>query len=330
MSLVTFPGATTFPGWIDVPTGSITQMPPNTDANTGAGSGFVLDFTAAPVAARLGEVVFGATDSEGGQYWLTGVDGLHEVDMRLETGERAYRDGSWAASGLFAARRVTISATIAAPLSAGSAGLVRRLEWVRRHIPWRSAAPLVVNEYGRCVLADAQVCDAVEVKRITRWRADIKIPLIVPDPFWMAATWHTGRPDWTRRTLVAGRAGGGMVFPTVTPFIFKAGGDGDRRAIFDITTATPARVLFTIEGPLTGATISDDAGWETRISGHVLAGQTLTIDPQSRRVELGGASRRSWLDGWPRLDPGPHAITWRTEGADESTRLHIDYVETTL
>lgn len=325
MNQITYPGARTFPGWME-----------STGGDAGATPEAVLPvgFTQYPrdrdLAMRLGGFVWGCRDSAGYQWRLAGIDGLHTVTVDTQTGERAWRDGNWSAPGWVRAKHVAVTCHLVAPPDAGHHGLHERLAAIGQTLPIRRPGPVTVYEYGRAWFFLAQVVGEVDVTRVGAFVYTLKFTLLAPDPVLVAARWESPGPAWTTKTLTATRSASGFTLPVTLPHLIPDSEDGDTRAIFDITGAYPARVVLRIDGPLDRATIVDDAGWHLTVAGRIEAGETLTIDPQARQVTLGGASRRAWIDQWPRLDPGPHAITWTPEGTDASTRLHVDYVETTI
>lgn len=325
MREVTVPGPRTYPGWMEATagTGPTWEEPP-------IPATFRLRDAGWPLAVRFPSLIVGAIDDEGGTWAVTGFEGLYSAASRYESGERGWRDGSWVGRGFLEAKHVTVSVRIRVPEGLAADAIPQRLNALHKALPWRSPAQVVFKDWGHVWAGDALVEDRVEVTRASRWIVEATIPLLIPDPVLLAASWSTGRPAWVTRTLIAGRASSGFTLPVTLPHSIPSVGDGDTRAVFDITGAAPARVILRVSGPIDRAVVTDDAGWETTITGRVDADQELIIDPQTRQVLLDGASRRAWLTGWPHLAPGPHAITWRPEGATADTRLHIDYVETSV
>lgn len=322
----TFPGIRTYPGWSEGAStpAEIVGAPLGNTSFTQVGP---VD----PVAIRFGGLTVGCRDSEGGQWWVTKVDQLHDLPLKFEKVSRQLGDGAVTASGFLDARHVEIGVSIGV-LPASGASVHDRLDMLKRALPIRQSAPVVIKDWGRVFCVEARVEDTLKVRRVGRWRFDVTIPLYIPDPVLLAASWQTGRPAWITRSLSMQTVSSGFTLPLSAPFRIEASEQDEGLSRFTVAGSGPARMLMTVTGPVKNAAIIDaSGGWQTTLMGTLDAGQTLTIDPRLRQVLAGGvSSRRAWLTGWPNLEPGEHTISWTGESSSEETMLRIDYVETYL
>lgn len=324
----TYPGIRTYPGWSE---GEASSNSGGIVGEPSSGAPFTQIGPVDPVAIRVGGLTLGCRDSDGGQWWVTQVDQLHDLRVRFEKVTRQMGDGTITGDGLLDPRHAEISVSIGIKPES-NASLHDRLDALKRSLPIRRTAPVVVRDWGRVFCVDARVEDTVKVKRVGKWRFDVAIPLYIPDPVLLAASWQTGQPAWVTRSLSMQTVMSGFTVPFTLPVNIPSSSRDDGLSRFTVAGSGPARMVMTLTGPVENPVITDAAGgWQTTLTGTLGAGETLSIDPHLRQVLAGGiSSRRAWLSGWPSLEPGEHAISWTGEGASVETMLRVDYVETYL
>lgn len=280
-------------------------------------------------AAKLGRLVFGGVDSDGVQWILTDISGFYDIDLDGETGARAWRDGDWVGRGWIRGHRFTVK--IAVKTDENRPDLVTRaVEAIKRALPVRVPAPLVVQDREQ-VTAEDVICE--DKVKVTRWRtaAHIEIPLLAPSPVRYAADWDTGDIAWDVYETGLPKKSGGLRVPFIVPFIIRSSVvSGELR----FTVGGSARPLsqIIITGPVKNPVVRDAvAGWRVAVDLDMSAGERLVIDPSARRVELNGASRRGAISGgFPALDVGDYLVTWSADSFSPDARLKIRVAESYL
>lgn len=280
-------------------------------------------------AARLGDLVFGGVDSDGVQWILTDISGFYDVDLEGETGARAWRDGDWVGRGWIRGHRFTVK--IAVKTDENRPDLVTRaVEAIKRALPVRTPAPLVVQDREQ-VTAEDVICE--DKVTVTRWRtaAHIEIPLLAPNPVRYAADWETGQVAWEVYETGLPKKTGGLRVPFTVPFIIKSSVVAGELRFVAGGSARPL-ALIEVTGPVKNPVIRDAvAGWCVAVDLDIAAGERLVIDPTARTVELNGASRRGAISGgFPVIDVGEHLITWSADSFSPDARLKIRVAESYL
>lgn len=280
-------------------------------------------------AAKLGGVIFGGVDSDGVQWILTDISGFYDIDLDGETGARAWRDGDWVGRGWIRGHRFTVK--IAVKTDENRPDLVTRaVEAIKRALPVRIPAPLVVRDREQ-VTAEDVICE--DKVKVTRWRtaAHIEIPLLAPNPVRYAADWGTGATVWDVYETGLPKKSGGLRIPFTVPFIIKSAVvAGELRFIVGGSARPLSQII--ISGPVKNPVIRDAvAGWRVAVNLEIQEGERLVIDPGARTVELNGASRRGAISGgFPAVDVGEHLITWSADGYTPEARLKIRVAESYL
>lgn len=280
-------------------------------------------------AAKLGGLTFGGVDSDGVQWILTDISGFYDVDLDGETGARAWRDGDWVGKGWIRGHRFT--AKIAVKTDENRPDLVTgAVEAIKRALPVRTPAPLVVRDRDR-VTAEDVICE--DKVKVTRWRtaAHIEIPLLAPSPVRYAADWETGATSWDVYETALPKKSGGLRVPFRIPVIIRSSFvAGELRFTVGGSAHPLSRIIIT--GPVKNPVVRDAvAGWRVAVNLDMSAGERLVIDPGARTVELNGASRRGAISGgFPALDVGEHLITWSADAFSQDARLKIRVAESYL
>lgn len=280
-------------------------------------------------AAKLGGLVFGGVDSDGVQWILTDISGFYDIDLEGETGARAWRDGDWVGRGWIRGHRFTMK--IAVKTDENRPDLVTRaVEAIKRALPVRTPAPLVVQDREQ-VTAEDVICE--DKVKVTRWRtaAHIEIPLLAPNPVRYAADWGTGAVAWDVYETGLPKKSGGLRVPFKVPFIIKSESVAGELRFIVAGSARPLSQII-ISGPVKNPVIRDAvAGWRVAVDLDIGAGERLVIDPAARTVELNGASRRGAIaGGFPAVDVGEHLITWSADSYTPEARLKIRVAESYL
>ena len=277
-------------------------------------------------AAKLGGLIFGGVDTDGVQWILTDISGFYDVDLDGETGARAWRDGDWVGKGWIRGHRFT--AKIAVKTDGNHPELITgAVEAIKRALPVRTPAPLVVRDREQ-VTAEDVICE--DKVKVTRWRtaAHIEIPLLAPSPVRYAADWDTGQIAWDVYETALPKKTGGLRVPFRVPFIIRSSFvAGELR--FNVGGSARPLSQIIISGPVKNPVIRDAvAGWRVAVNLDMGAGERLVIDPGTRTVELNGASRRGAISGgFPALDVGEHLITWSADAFSQDARLKIRVAE---
>lgn len=280
-------------------------------------------------AAKLGGLVFGGVDSDGVQWILTDISGFYDIDLEGETGARAWRDGDWVGRGWIRGHRFTVK--IAVKTDENRPELVTNaVEAIKRALPVRIPAPLVVRDREQ-VTAEDVICE--DKVKVTRWRtaAHIEIPLLAPNPVRYAADWDTGATVWDVYETGLPKKSGGLRVPFTVPFIIKSAVvAGELRFIVGGSARPLSQII--ISGPVRNPVVRDAvAGWRVAVNLDIQEGERLVIDPGARTVELNGASRRGAISGgFPVIDVGEHLITWSADGYTPEARLKIRVAESYL
>lgn len=280
-------------------------------------------------AARLGNLVFGGVDTDGVQWILTDISGFYDIDLEGETGARAWRDGDWVGRGWIRGHRFTVK--IAVKTDDNRPDLVTgAVEAIKRALPVRTPAPLVVRDRGR-VTAEDVICE--DKVKVTRWRtaAHIEIPFLAPSLVRYAADWETGAVAWDEYETGLPKKSGGLRVPFTVPFIIKSETvAGELR--FNVGGSARPLSQIIITGPVKNPVVQDVvAGWRVAVDLDMGAGERLVIDPGARSVELNGASRRGAISGgFPVIDVGEHLVTWSADSFSADARLKIRVAESYL
>lgn len=277
-------------------------------------------------AAKLGGLTFGGVATDGVQWILTDISGFYDVDLDGETGARAWRDGDWVGKGWIRGHRFTVK--IAVKTDENHPELITgAVEAIKRALPVRTPAPLVVKDRGR-VTAEDVICE--DKIKVTRWRtaAHIEIPLLAPSPVRYAADWETGAVAWDVYETALPKKSGGLRVPFRVPFIIKSSFVAGELRFMVAGSARPLSQII-ISGPVKNPVIRDAvAGWRVAVNLGMAAGERLVIDPGARTVELNGASRRGAIaGGFPAIDVGEHLITWSADAFSQDARLKIRVAE---
>lgn len=280
-------------------------------------------------AAKLGGLIFGGVDTDGVQWILTDISGFYDIDLEGETGARAWRDGDWVGRGWIRGHRFTVK--IAVKTDENRPDLVTRaVEAIKRALPVRTPAPLVVRDREQ-VTAEDVICE--DKVKVTRWRtaAHIEIPFLAPSPVRYAADWDTGAIAWDVYETGLPKKSGGLRVPFRVPFIIKSAVVAGELRFIVGGSARPLS-LIEVTGPVRNPVIRDAvAGWRVAVNLDMGAGERLVIDPTARTVELNGASRRGAISGgFPVIDVGEHLITWSADGYTPEARLKIRVAESYL
>lgn len=280
-------------------------------------------------AAKLGGLVFGGVDTDGVQWILTDISGFYDIDLEGETGARAWRDGDWVGKGWIRGHRFTMK--IAVKTDENRADLVTRaVEAIKRALPVRTPAPLVVQDREQ-VTAEDVICE--DKVKVTRWRtaAHIEIPLLAPSSIRYAADWETGATAWEVYETGLPKKSGGLRVPFTVPFIIRSESVAGELRFIVAGSARPLSQII-ITGPAKNPVIRDAvAGWRVAVDLDIKEGERLVIDPGARTVELNGASRRGAISGgFPALDVGEHLITWSADAFSPGARLKIRVAESYL
>ena len=280
-------------------------------------------------AAKLGGLTFGGVDSEGVQWILTDISGFYDIDLEGETGARAWRDGDWVGKGWIRGHRFTMK--IAVKTDENRPDLVTNaVEAIKRALPVRTPAPLVVQDREQ-VTAEDVICE--DKVKVTRWRtaAHIEIPLLAPNPVRYAADWDTGAIAWDVYETGLPKKSGGLRVPFMVPFIIKSESVAGELRFIVAGSARPLSQII-ITGPVKNPVFRDAvAGWRVAVDLDMSAGERLVIDPGARTVELNGASRRGAISGgFPALDVGEHLITWSADSYTPEAQLKIRVAESYL
>lgn len=277
-------------------------------------------------AAKLGGVTFGGVDADGVQWILTDISGFYDIDLEGETGARAWRDGDWVGRGWIRGHRFTVK--IAVKTDENRTDLVTSaVEAIKRALPVRTPAPLVVQDREQ-VTAEDVICE--DKVKVTRWRtaAHIEIPLLAPNPVRYAADWDTGAIAWDVYETGLPKKSGGLRVPFMVPFIIKSESVAGELRFIVAGSARPLSQII-ITGPVKNPVIRDAvAGWRVAVDLDMSEGERLVIDPGARTVELNGASRRGAISGgFPAVDVGEHLITWSADAFSPGARLKIRVAE---
>lgn len=280
-------------------------------------------------AAKLGGLTFGGIDTDGVQWILTDISGFYDIDLEGETGARAWRDGDWVGKGWIRGHRFTMK--IAVKTDENRPDLVTRaVEAIKRALPVRVPAPLVVQDREQ-VTAEDVICE--DKVKVTRWRtaAHIEIPLLAPSPVRYAADWETGATAWDVYETGLPKKRGGLRVPFRVPFIIKSESVAGELRFIVAGSARPLSQII-ISGPVKNPVIRDAfAGWRVAVNLDIQEGERLVIDPGARTVELNGASRRGAISGgFPALDVGEHLVTWSADAFSPGARLKIRVAESYL
>lgn len=280
-------------------------------------------------AAKLSGLTFGGVDTDGVQWVLTDISGFYDIDLEGETGARAWRDGDWVGKGWIRGHRFTVKITIKTDENRPEL-ITSAVEAVKRALPVRAPAALVVQDRGQ-VTAEDVICE--DKVTVTRWRtaAHIEIPLLAPNPVRYAADWETGQVAWEVFETGLPKRTGGLHMPFTAPFIIKSETvAGELRFIVGGSARPLSQII--ISGPVKNPVVRDAvAGWRVAVNLDIAAGERLVIDPTARTVELNGASRRGAISGgFPVIDVGEHLITWSADSFSPDARLKIRVAESYL
>ena len=280
-------------------------------------------------AAKLGGLTFGGVDTDGVQWVLTDISGFYDIDLEGETGARAWRDGDWVGKGWIRGHRFTVKITVKTDDNRPEL-ITSAVEAIKRALPVRTPAALVVQDRGQ-VTAEDVICE--DKVTVTRWRtaAHIEIPLLAPNPVRYAADWETGATAWEVYETGLPKKTGGLHAPFTVPFVIKSETvAGEMR--FSVGGSARPLSLIEVTGPVKNPVVRDVvAGWRVAVNLNMSAGERLVIDPIARTVELNGASRRGAISGgFPVIDVGEHLITWSADSFSPDARLKIRVAESYL
>lgn len=249
----------------------------------------------------------GLTLGAGTPWQIERIEGLEEMPMvRTSDLEVSGRHGQIAGVDLLSGRAITVALlvfpgptatfaqniealkAIAVPLGAETDltfQLPGRLPRTLRARPRRRALPVDLEysfQYGRAV--------------IEWWATDPRIYAQSP----------------SSADIALPTAATGLTFPATAPFVFGSAGTGGSAA-FTNSGNFDAPWVATINGPVTDPVlVRQDTGEYVRLTGSIVAGETLVVDSLAPSVLLNGtASRYSWVapgSSWWTLPPGPSTV----------------------
>lgn len=134
-------------------------------------------------------------------------------------------------------------------------------------------------------------------------------------------------------TLLPTDTSGGLVWPALVPFEFRAGSN-TRVGGASVVGTAPTPFTVTITGPVTGALSRirlAGAGWEITSSATVAPGQRLVIDTRAQTIQLDGVNvpgtlgRRSRLNA--RLSPGVQTLTFAGSDPSNTAKARFEWLD---
>lgn len=131
--------------------------------------------------------------------------------------------------------------------------------------------------------------------------AGLQVSFIAEFPFF--------RQKDTEEIAVLGISEGGLIYPHAYPIVFDTWSSNDTIEINNRGAyATPFIFRVTPEQNLSSITLN--VGNERmQITGEIKAGQSLIVDTAKYSARLDGLNVFSYVDGWPKLQPGNNLIT---------------------
>lgn len=263
--------------------------------------------------ATLGDVVFGAVDDRRVRIWLASLTGWFEGPGSTGTAEQAAGDGGWLNQAYRAPRTLEVLLRLR---GASWDHVGPTLDDIKKAVPVRTPAPMMVVSDGRALQADVRQQGDVLVRRYSA-SAEVSIGLVAPDPRLYSidpVLVATGLPQ-----TVGGLSllGGARTLPlsvnaTVTSGVLTVTNDGNAEA-------SP---LFTVRGPCSPFTISHRAtGATLRFAESVPAGRTLTIDTARRLAVMDQTATRTVTGTWFAYAPGVNEVAFSASAFDASALL---------
>jgi hypothetical protein len=260
-----------------------------------------------------------AADDDGVEWWITKEEGwASSPDVRVDLSLRPQRDGAFDAPSFRTARMITLEGTAVAPDPQTKERAKDRLAAVLAD--GSRLAELVVDEEITRRRAMVRLAGGTKIVDTTPYTFDWSIQLAAPDPLRYGADVHQavcGLPT----------PGPGIVFPLTFPVVFAPSGTGALSAENDGTAL--AWPVWTITGPCNQPVIRNDSTGQWLAFGlRLLAGDVLTVDVAAHTVQVGGASRRSFLvpgSGWFGLRPGGNTISFGALDTDATAQLAVTW-----
>lgn len=254
-------------------------------------------------------------------YWFELADGLDEPDRRIASGPNPGADGGFVASTLYGMRPVTLSGALkkqsAAQMSAarsalGAACLLKRdVNGVRI----LKTVEFTLTD-GRSFTFQAEV-SRFKAPNLGTGAVEFLISLVAEDPLLYDPT-----EKFTGSIVRA--TGGGVIIPTLVPFVSAASSGGVGVATNDGNSDTPT--ILELVGPLTSPYILNQTlGVYMQLDYTIPDGTTVEVDSSDNTILMfGGGSlfdeKADGADFFP-LVPGANEIVFSTGDSTDTGHL---------
>lgn len=257
-----------------------------------------------------------------------------DTELELETGGRPRQDGSWFGQDFRRGLTITFQLGVRGDGATNAATEASCRALMRaQQLAWRgdgvrlqagAMAKLTTLQAGR---------ELTTYGRPRRWAPNYGAVQMgeasaVATFDTMDDVWY-GAEELVRINIVPPTSVGGMSLPVAPPFALSSGSVATSAIL--VSGVLPAWVTAEIHGPIINPVVQLAGGWELRIAGTLLAGQTVTADgrPWVRSVLTDGGA--SWAGKLNRaysrladlqLQPGPANIT--LSGTDPTGTAYVN------
>lgn len=249
----------------------------------------------------LGDVEFGVVDADGVAWTWLGLDAWDGPPTSGSLPQRSGDHGGWPGPQFYAARPMTLRASIDAPTQALRDAARARL---RAAVPVSELAVLRHDEptpkqaYVRRSGSLVEDCPNLV-------SCDVAIGLVAPDPRWYGTDLQSASVP-----AVDTVGGGGVTPPAVPPLVFPDLAPGGSVAVTNAGNVE-TRPTVTVTGAISAPTVTH-LGTSSQISFPsvtLAAGDALVLDLDLRQARQNGAFRPAApLSGWWVLEPGDATI----------------------
>ena len=261
-----------------------------------------------PGAPVIGQV------AEGGQHVHLGkLDGWDDPAPSAGTVTQKVNDhGAFLGEAFYGPRVVQAEARIDGWSPGDSMAIARS---IFSALSLNELVPLTVtNELGTLTADVRQEGDPLLARQGNR--VILSLSLLAPDPrrYGPSAVASTGLPV----------SSGGFVLPVVLPV--STGGINSAGALNLYNDGdVDSLPVFTVYGPCSPFTITDDTGRQLAYGESLAAGRTLVIDTATRTALLDGIANRVVTGSWPVLRPGMNTIRFNATTYDAGAQLSVSY-----
>lgn len=262
----------------------------------------------------FGGLTLGQTDTNGVEWYFTGLDGWGAPASTATPTQRAAGDGGYASAAFYAYRTITITGNVLAPTPAQLVAAQGTLFAAASIL----VQPVTIVDSGQSFTVNGQRLDQPAWSRDSDISASFSLVFLCLDPrkFGAPIPISTGLPSGS----------GGWTFPFTFPLAINSTiVTGQCTAFNPGNMAGP--VVATITGPVVGPQITHVASGATlTFSSSLALGPTefIVVDMENHTVlAQGQASRAPYVTsrGWSRFDPGNN--TWTFGAVSGSGNLNM-------